>query len=392
MIKVLFWSNIGLMLFMYFIYPIAIFIIARIMGKEPQKEEITPFLSLIIPMHNEEQVARQKIENILSLEYPKEQLEIIFALDNCTDKTQEIISQYRDQRIKIFDSKERLGKVAAMNEAVPLARGEIIIFSDANSMNQTDTIKKIVRNFADKSVGCVSGRLCYIDADTNAIGKGENLYWKYETFIKNQESRLGKLLITNGSIQAIRKELYPYPDPEIADDFSIPLLVQAKGYKVLYEPEAIVSELATQNIKEEFQQKVRIVSQGLKGAIKLRKDLLKLSPLGLFELMFHKVLRWFGPFFMLTIFLSNLALIRQLLYFYLFLAQAIFYLFSLIGFLLRNSSRINFFYIPFYFNMINFASLAACYHFLKSGETRIWDKADSTRANKNKELHLESHA
>lgn len=392
MIKVLFWSNIGLMLFMYFIYPIAIFIIARIMGKEPKKDNITPFLSLLIPMHNEEQVARERIENILSLDYPKEQIEIIFALDNCTDKTQEIISQYRDQRIKIFDSKERLGKVATMNKAVPLARGEIIIFSDANSMNQTDALKKIVRNFADKSVGCVSGRLYYIDADTNAVGKGENLYWKYETFIKKQESRLGRLLITNGSLQAVRKELYPYPDPEIADDFSIPLLVQAKGYKVLYEPEAIVSELATQNIKEEFQQKVRIVSQGIKGAIKLSKDLLKLSPLGLFELMFHKVLRWFGPFFMLTIFLSNLALIRQPLYFYLFLAQAIFYLFSLIGFLLRNSSGINFFYIPFYFNMINFASLAACYHFLKSGETRIWDKADSTRADKNKDLRPESYA
>lgn len=367
------------MLSMYFAYPMIIFIIAKLFGKDAQKENITPSVTMIIPMHNEERVAKEKIENILALDYPKEKLEIIFALDNCTDKTKEILSKYSEPRVKILENRSRSGKVAVMNTAMQAADGEIIVFSDANSINQINALKMITRNFADKKVGCVSGKLCYTAVNSSAICKGENLYWRYETFIKKQESRLGNLLVTNGSIQAVRKELYPYPDPEVADDFSIPLLIQAKGYKILYEPEAIVSEVATQNLKEEFNQKVRIVSQGLKGIIRMRRDLLKLSPLGLFELLFHKVLRWGGPFFMIIIFFSNLRLINQPLYFYLLLAQLIFYIFSLIGFLLRNSSKIKFFYIPFYFNMINFASLAACYSFFKSGKTHIWDKAHSTR-------------
>ncbi|PIQ89471.1 MAG: hypothetical protein COV72_02900 [Candidatus Omnitrophica bacterium CG11_big_fil_rev_8_21_14_0_20_42_13] len=380
MIKTLFWLNIGIMLFMYFAYPAAIFIIAKIFGKEARKENIMPPITMIIPMHNEEKSAKAKIENILALDYPKNSLEIIFALDNCTDKTKEILASHNDSRVLIFENTERAGKVAAMNKAVSLAKGEIIVFSDANSMNQSDTLKKIARNFADEGVGCVSGRLRYVDANSTAIGQGENLYWRYETFIKKQESRLGRLLITNGSIQAVRKELYPYPDQEIADDFSIPLLIQAKGHKVLYEPEAVVTEKATEDLTEEFKQKMRIVAQGIKGALRMRKILLKLSPLGIFELLFHKILRWAGPFFMIAIFVSNLILIKEALYFYLFLAQLVFYSLSLIGFLLRKKNRIKLFYIPFYFNLINFASLAACCHFIRSGQTHIWEKAESTRA------------
>lgn len=386
--KILYWFFIGLMVFIYFIFPVVMYVIARLFGKEPRspglnlgynEAEFMPFVSLIIAAHDEEKVIEQKVRNIISLDYPQDKLEIIFALDGCTDKTKEKIEEFNDSRIRILDNKDRLGKVVAINNAVTQARGEIILFSDANSMHEAGTLKKIIRNFADEKVGCVSGRLSYVDADKTSVGKGENLYWKYETFIKKQESRLGKLLITNGSIQAVRKDVYPFPDPNIADDFSIPLLIQAKGYKVIYEPEAVVYEVATKSLVEELSQKTRILSQGLKGALLLRKHFLKLSLLGIFELLFHKILRWWVGVYMVIIFFLNLALLNEPLYFNLFILQLIFYALALVGFALRHKSKIKIFYIPFYFCLVNFAALMALWKFIKNEQTRTWNKAHTTR-------------
>ncbi|MFC1590818.1 glycosyltransferase, partial [Candidatus Omnitrophota bacterium] len=197
--------------------------------------------------------------------------------------------------------------------------------------------------------------------------------------IKKQESRLGSLLVTNGSAQAIRKGLYPYPDPEVADDFSIPLLIQAGGHKLIFEPDAVVYETATQSLKEEIDQKVRIITQGLKGTIRLRRDLLKLKPIGLFEFLFHKSLRWFIPFYLIFALLINLFLAGNRFYLYILLSQAAFYSLAAIGFLLRHKSRARIFYIPFYFCLVNSASLIAAYRSLKGEQTRMWGKARSTR-------------
>lgn len=386
MIKTLFLINLGLVFFIYFIFPVIIFLIAKLFGKEAKKDEITPSVSLIIPMHNEEKVVKEKIENILALDYPKEKLEVIFALDNCTDRTRDRLLEYKDNRIKVIDHPQRAGKVATMNRAVPQAKGEIVVFSDANTMHAPDSLRKLLRNFSDSKVGCACGRLSYTDADSTSVGKGENLYWEYETFIKRQESKLGKLLITNGSIQAVRREIYPFPDPEVADDFSIPILVQAKGYKVLYEPGAVVYEVATQSLKEEFNQKIRIVAQGFKGIVRLEGYLLKLGPLGLSELVFHKILRWCVFIFLIGIFLTNTLLTSEKFFFNLFILQIVFYAFALIGFLLRRNSKLKVFYIPFYFCLVNFASLVALYRFLKGEQTRMWDKAHSTRSKRQEKL------
>ena len=380
MIEILFWFSIILVMASYFLYPLVIYIIAKLLRVGLIVQDIEPPISLIIPMHNEEKVAKEKVENIFSLDYPKDKLEVIFALDCCTDRTKEILLSLNANNMEILDNMERNGKVAVLNKAVSQARGEIIIFSDANSMHKKDAIRKLIQNFADERVGCVAGKLVYTDADTTSVGKGENLYWKYEDFIKRQESRLGRLLVTNGSIQAVRKEVYPYPDPDVADDFSIPLLIQVKGYKVLYEPKAIVTEIATQSLKEEFAQKARIISQGIRGAIRLKKDLAQLNALSMFELIFHKVLRWFVPLLMIVIFLANIVLMGSRFYLYLFMAQVVFYALALIGFIFRNRSKIKIFYIPFYICLVNFASLAAFYRIINRSKTHIWEKAYSTRS------------
>ena len=379
MIKMLLWTNLILVVFIFFVFPLLIAFIAALKGKQPKREDIEPSVSVIIPMHNEERVVKEKVDNLFLLDYPTDKLEILFVLDGCTDKTKEHLLEYKNSRLKIFDNTERGGKVAALNNAVPRTNGEIIVFTDANSIHERDALRKLVRNFADESVGCVSGKLVYTSVDRTVVGKGENLYWKNEDFIKKQESKLGKLLVTSGSIQAVRRDVYPYPDPEIADDFSIPLLIQAQGHKVLYEPEAIVYEIATQSLVEEFNQKVRIVAQGMKGFARLWRLLLELSPIGIFELLFHKVLRWFVGFYLIVIYLVNMALWDGGFYSGLFMLQTVFYVLALAGFLLRHKTKIRILYIPFYFCLINFASIAAAYKFLKGEQTRTWDKAHTTR-------------
>ncbi|MFH1996491.1 MAG: glycosyltransferase family 2 protein [Candidatus Omnitrophota bacterium] len=379
MLQITFWFLIGLTTFIYFGYPAVIFLLARVFGKEPMKGDITPFVSVIIPAHNEEKVIRERVANVLSVDYPKDKLEIIFALDGCTDNTASIISEFSDPRIRVIDKKTREGKVKTLNRVVPEAKGEILVFSDANSMHKNDIIRKLIRYFVDEKVGCVCGCLKYKNTESTSVGKGESLYWEYEHFIKKQESRLGKLLVTNGSAQAIRKDLYPFPDPEVADDFSIPLLIQVKGYKLLFEPEAIVRETATQSLLDEMNQKIRIIAQGFKGTFMLWKDLVRLSPLGMFEFLFHKSLRWLIPFYLILAFIINLFLAGEPLYFGILLAQIAFFIFAFIGFLKRHGSRVKIFYVPFYFCLVNSASLIALYRFLKGEQTRMWGKAHSTR-------------
>ncbi len=375
----LFWFLVSLVVFIYFVYPIAIFLIAFFFKKKLKKECITPSISFIVSVHNEEDVIGKKVKNTLALDYPEDKLEIIFALDGCTDKTKDILEEYANKGIKIFDKKEREGKVKTLNRAVSRIQSEIVVFSDANSIYREDSLKKLMRWFSDISVGCVCGRLKYVDSDTTSVGKGENLYWKYESFIKMQESKLGKLLITNGSIQALRRTAYPYPDPDVADDFSIPILIQANGYRAIYEPEAVATEIATQSVKEEFAQKVRIVTQGFQGTVRLAHNVMKLGVLGVFEFLFHKLLRWLAFLFLIGIFLATAILIKNPFYYYMLIAQIVFYSFSFAGFLLRNKCKVKIFYIPFYFCLVNFASAVALLNFFKGNQTRTWDKAHSTR-------------
>ncbi|MFA6635887.1 MAG: glycosyltransferase family 2 protein [Candidatus Omnitrophota bacterium] len=379
--RFVFWFFTGLVASVFFLYPVIIFIIARIKGKAPLLDEKyqDPFVSVIVPMHNEENVAKAKAENLLLLDYPEDRIEVLFVLDGCTDRTKEYLSEYQAKGVRVIDDLPRKGKVAALNHAVPLARGEIIVFTDANSIHKRDSVRLLVRHFSDKRTGCVSGRLVYTFFASTIVGRGENLYWKYESFIKKQESALGRLLVTSGAIQAIRKEVYPFPDPDIADDFIIPLLVQLKGYRVLYEPESIVYEPITQILSEGFEQKVRVVSQGIKGFIRLFPVLFRLGPISVFELLFHKALRWEVGIYLFLIYAANIALWDNGLYSVLLVLQTLFYVLALTGFFLKDRLKIKLFYVPFYFCIVIFSVIPALFRVMRGANTHVWEKADSTR-------------
>jgi len=374
----LFWFSIAAIASAYFGYPAFLFLASFFLNKPYVKKDIEPSVSLIIPAHNEEKVIADKLNNALSLEYPKDKLEIVMILDGCTDKTKEIAQRFGDSRIRIIEQTPRKGKMAALNLAVSRANGEVIVFTDANSMYEKDAVKKLVGNFADEKIGCVCGELKY--RNESLVGEGEDLYWKYEKFIKTKESQLRSLLVVNGSIYAIRKELFEPVGETLADDFAVPMVIFKKGYGLVYEPEAITLEKTAGSTKEGINQKARIIAQGLKASFAIGAVILSSGPLRLLQFLFHKFVRWFVPLFLVIIFVTNILLADMAFYRVAFIAQLLFYSFALIGYLLEEKNiKIKIFKVPFYFCVVNLASAIGVLRFLTGGIKGTWEKAETTR-------------
>lgn len=374
----LFWFSVIVIVLTYFGYPIFLAVLSYFLRESYIRKDIEPSVSLIIPAHNEEKVIADKLNNALSLEYPKDKLEIVMILDGCTDKTKEIAQRFGDPIIKLIEQNPRKGKMAALNLAVPQAKGDVIVFTDANSLYEKDAVRKLIRNFADKKIGCVCGELKY--RNESLVGEGEDLYWKYERFIKTKESQLRSLLVVNGSIYAIRKELFEPVEETLADDFVVPILVAKKRYGLIYEPEAITSEKTAGSTKEGINQKARIISQGLKASFNIRATIFSSGPLRISQFLFHKFIRWIIPLFLITIFTANFFLLGSFFYKFTFLCQILFYLFAIIGYLLEEKNvKIRIFKIPFYFCVVNLASAIGILRFLTGGINSTWEKAETTR-------------
>jgi len=206
------------------------------------REEITPSVTILISAYNEAKVLRSRIENLLSLDYPADKYEVVIASAGSTDNTAEIMSEFQDQRIIFNSYPQQMGKLANINRILPQAKGEIIIFSDANSFLATNVIKKLVRNFKDEKVGCVCGVKKIIKNDepiwSYSIYKSENLYWRFESFLKKKESEVNSVIGADGSIYAIRKHLFPFTkegDLMVTDDFVTSMKIIEKGFRVVYE-------------------------------------------------------------------------------------------------------------------------------------------------------------
>ena len=363
--------------YIYFGYPVILILLGFLKRSELfKKGDNIPKVTLIITAHNEGKIIRQKIENSLSLDYPKEKLEIIVASDGSTDDTDEIVAEYENWGVKLEPLVERRGKTAAQNDAVSNSSGEVIVFSDANAMYAKDAIKKLVRNFDDKRVGCVCGELKYTNLSESVAGKSESLYWKYEKFLKRKESQISSLLGVTGSIYAVRRALYVPLKQDIISDFVEPLEIVRNRHKVVYEPEAISFEKASADMKTEFERKTRIVTRSIRGLFNER-ELLNPFKYGIFsiQLISHKLLRWTVPLFLIGLFVSNLFLwdngnvYRSLLIF-----QIVFYLSALVGWLFELiGSQIKLFYIPYYFCMVNLAALIGWFKYLTRQKEVIWD-------------------
>jgi biofilm PGA synthesis N-glycosyltransferase PgaC len=384
--KLLFFIVLGAIIYSYAGYPMVLFVMGMFRRKRNESPERRyPSVALIISAYNEERIIREKIENTLKLDYPKDLLRIIIASDGSTDATNEIVREYELKGVQLRAFPKREGKSATLNRAVLGLDEEIIIFSDANSFYQEDAIARLVHGFRDDRVGCVVGRLIYID-NLSYVGRGEGIYWRYESYLNKLESRVGSVLVATGTIFAIRRELFRPVLQDVANDFQLPAEVAMQGYSIVYEPDAIAYEQSTYFCKEEFSRKRRIIVRGLTGYRHLRGSFG--GSFRTFQFVSRKMLRWWvGPMLPL-LYLSNIALLGEMPFFVIFLLQTLFYLFAAVGAVLRRGVvRSRVFLVPFYFVIVNIAAIAAIATYFAGHRLSSWEKAETTRDVENGRLH-----
>lgn len=376
----LFWLFLALIIYVYTGYPLVLSILGKLRSKSIACEEITPYLTLFIPVYNEEKIIGEKIQNSLKLDYPPGKLEILVASDASNDGTNEIVRRYQDKGVVLFCQEERGGKNSLINKFIEKAKGEIFVFTDANSMFQPDALKKLVKGFKDDEVGCICGRLRYTTEGATAVGKGESLYFRYEAFLRKKESRLGGVVTASGAIYAIRSKLFSPLELDCPNDFVHPTEIRAKGYRVLYEPEAVALEKPSASTDDEFKRRVRIVTRGITTFYKYNRKYNLLANSNSFYFISHKLLRWFLPLFLVGLFLVNLSLRLPGGYTFFLYLQIIFYLCGLMGFFLQEYGiKIKIFYIPFYFCLINLAAVKGLWEFSQGKKQVFWKVASSTR-------------
>ena len=371
-----FWLSLAIVAFAYFGFPCLVILMGVLFPKRVATKSITPSISLIIAAYNEEETIVERLDNALSLDYPRNALEIIVASDGSSDSTEALVASY-GHGVKVLPLPRR-GKVFALNAAVARSKGEILVFSDANSMYGKTALRNLARNFADATVGGAAGVTLYsVEKKSESTSHGENAFWSYDLWLKQRESLTGSVVSAHGGIYAMRRELYPQlAESAVTDDFAISTAVIEQGYRLVQECEATSSEVAITTAKHEFSRKVRIITQGLR-ALWLRRRLLNPFRYGFYSVVLfcHKVLRRAVPLFLLSMFAAALlASDRKGLLFYAALGQIAFYGLAGAGLLLRKSAfgRWKIFYIPFFYCMANAAALVAMVKLVSGRRIALW--------------------
>lgn len=305
----IFWIVAFLCIFSYALYPILIAMWSMIARHRWRQQDITPSVSIIVSVYNEEAVVRDKLDNALALDYPPERLEIIVSSDGSTDRTNDIVGSIGDDRINLHEF-PRLGKTACLNRVVPQASGDIVLFTDANAMFPGNTLRKLVRNFSDEKVGLVTGGTRYFSPDNEEEVTG--LYAKLERWTKQRESIISSCVGADGAIFAIRRDLFVPLKGNDINDFIIPLNVIEKGYRVVLDPEVNCHEPASDDEMQAFRRQVRITNRTA-WAIVRNLRFLDIKRYGSFTffLLSHKLLRFGVPFFFILLGLLNLIVIDQ---------------------------------------------------------------------------------
>lgn len=365
-----------IVLYVYFGYPLLVLILSKLCSALPvQKADITPTVSLVIPAYNEEKVIAQKIENTLAIDYPQDKLEVIVASDGSTDRTNGIVRKSDSRGVKMIALNHNRGKSSVQNWAVAEAHGEILFFTDGNVMLRQDAVRKILRNFADTRVGCVVGKVSYLNEKNTAVTQGEGLYWRYELFLRGKESALGNFVMGSGPIMAIRRNLFHPLDQDVGEDFVLPLQAAISGLRVVYEPEAISEEILFQNTPASMlRSKVRVINKDLRGLFICRAILNPFRyPLYSWALTSHKMLRWFVPYFLIALFAFNFLLLGSLFFNITFFLQIAFYALALAGYMWQRKAKPpGILGLPFSFCLVNLAGLVGVARFVKGTKAGRW--------------------
>ena len=377
----IFWVSFGAVVFAYVGYPLFLYACSRASDAlHPPSGEVNfelPLVSLLIAAHNEDSCIEERIQNALASEYPRDKLEILIASDGSVDRTNEIVNGFAHENVRLIAHDVRRGKAATLNSSIREAKGNIVVFSDANTAFEPRAIEHLARWFSDPNVGVVCGKLVLTDAKTGRNVDG--LYWRYETFLKQCEGRLGGLLGANGAIYAMRRELYcPIPDNTIIDDFVIPLYAKiAHRFRIIYDATAIAHEETAATIRQEFRRRVRIGSGDYQSLVHLWPLLSPRHGWTSFTFVGHKLLRWLSPFFLLIAAISNVFLLPRPLYVATLIAQILFYATAFAGIWVTGDSRkIKALRGVSLFCSVNAALLFGFFRWATTVQTGTWQRTD----------------
>lgn len=381
--KFFFWLSLFLIVYTMIGYPIILKLLDMITIKKKidLNSNYSPKVSLIITAHNEEKVIEQKILNLLKLDYCKENLEIIITSDNSTDRTNDIIKKYTKENPHIFlyEVIKRKGKTNAQNEAVKVSNGDILIFSDANSLLDSKSISEIVSFFYDKSIGYVSGKLVYINSKEALTSELETDYWNYDLEMRRIESDLSSITAGNGALYGVRKEDYENIDLKNSHDSVFPSKMVIKGKRAVFNQKALAYEKAGENILDEFKRKIRMSRSILKiNFIDYKKyNFFKYGYFSFFYVS-HRLFRNLLFLFHIILFITNIFLINtNIIYLLIMIFQILFYLLSFIGFIMKNETRI--LKIMSYYSIRILAQFIGASKEITGNSKATWDKAESTR-------------
>jgi cellulose synthase/poly-beta-1,6-N-acetylglucosamine synthase-like glycosyltransferase len=379
MFALIFFFSAGLIIYTYFGYPLLLTLLARLFPRPLHREETyTPMLTLLIAAYNEENVITEKLENSLALDYPADRLQILVATDGSDDRTPNLVKHYAAQGVELSHHPERRGKMAAIKRAMPLVRGDVVVFSDANAFYQPDALRKLVRNFADARVGVVCGKR-RISKEQRALTHSEGLYWRYESFIRQKESLIDSITGVDGEMLALRRTLYQSPiKAVINDDFYMAYAVLNQGYRVIYEPEAITEEKMSESLRDEGIRRSRIVAG--RYQLLLRPDTIPWRrPWVAFAALSHKALRPLVPFCMFLSYVANLlwwcTAREPIILASVLVGQTLFYVSAAAGWLLDRWGITNkLLYIPYYLCSANLAALKGFAKFITGRQSAQWKK------------------
>lgn len=379
MIEVVFWCATALVIYIYIGYPLLARLLARMLGKAVAKADYLPHVTIIIAAYNEERHIAATLNNKLGLNYPADKLDIIVVSDGSADQTDSLVEEFVRSypQIRLMRQIPRKGKTGALNMAVPAATGEIIVFSDANSIYKDDALRILLRNFSDPSVGYVTGKMVYADADGTIIGDGCSAFMRYENRLRQYETDMGSVVGVNGGIDAVRKNLYVSMRPDQLPDFVLPLCVVDQGYRVVYEPAAILVEDSLKGSQDEYNMRVRVSLRAYWAMYDMRK---LFNPLrtGIYSLQLasHKALRYLAFVPLILALASNIYLVvrgQEPIYIFALAAQC--FLYGMAVFVkISNASVIksSIGTFAYYFVLLNIASAHAFIKFVQGKKQVVW--------------------
>ena len=379
--QIIFWICLVLIIHSYLIYPAILYILAR--NKKDNESVFTPgdnlpFVSVVLSVYNEDKVIREKLRSVFKTTYPAEKFEMLIGSDGSNDKTNAILKLFsiEEPSLRFFSYPERKGKGSVLNRLSREAKGEILIFTDAQVLFTPELIYNLVRHFRNDSIGIVGANIVNKRTDVTGISVQEWSFMSREISLKHKEGLIwGKMMGAYGACYAIRNELFePVPGGFSVDDFYISMKVLEKKYKCLLDREAVCYENVPNRLADEFRRRIRISAGNFQNLRSFYKLLWPPYTALSFSLLSHKVLRWIGPFLLLLLIISNIFLYRvNLFYRTTLIAQGILMIIPFIDYLLRKLNiHIVFLRFITHFYSMNLALLAGFFKFIKGSETNVW--------------------